>query len=267
MSALFSFPTIILIIIIIGRKHIAEIWTLLKSSIEKGWVRSVKIGKFFQIEWSNLENYQLTEIKSPNLENLDTFSKSTYHELPMIIEKAFTEKKYSKILSVNLRERIGSAPLYLYVRRLNNYFDLKVIVFMENKKLVGLIGVKELIYYLEKKFPAYNKAYKYAINISDELNLNELIELEKGIIDKFRSYRGESVILDISYIKDLFGSTLFMESFKMKQKMSKTDLTLLARFNYDFIPIIINNKYMGVLEKQRLIQEILINFVNELLRD
>ena len=158
LKILFSVPVLILLISLIFKDSIGELFKTFKTALERGWLRSIKY-RDFQIELSTLEQFRLVEISTPKFDDYEGFEKSTYNDLPDLIKETFLTKKFNKVLNVNLSRRIFRAPLYLYVRRLSDFFDLELIVFLTDKNFIGIVEVKEFIYFMENKYPHFFSSY------------------------------------------------------------------------------------------------------------
>jgi hypothetical protein len=253
------------------KKNIGELLKAFKTALEKGWLRSIKY-KDFQIELSALEQFRLVEISSPTFKSYSEFRKSGYNELFKMIENTFLSRKLYKILNVNLSQTIYSAPLYLYVRRLYEFFDLELIVFHTDMRFIGILGIREFIYFKENKYPSYFFAYHNALNKVLSKNLpvdafNDKKQIENEIINAYRKERGHSDFVDANYVETVFGNSLFTRGFELGDKVTKSDFMKIKEFPNEFIPITEDGKYKSTLEKQYMLQEVFFDICKDLLKD
>jgi len=273
-----SFPAIVLFLVILGQKHIIGLIGAIEEKLKKGEISSLKFKDLFEIEFIKIERSQLIEVSSPEMEALNTFSKSSYGVLPAIIEKAFSTRKMSKILNVDLSKNINDAALYLYVQRLSKYFDLRLLVFVNDLNFLGTIGVKEFLYVFESNRAIYKSAYEKSLasegeellHIWEEQGEANLEQRESCLIDTYNSNLiditkkydvGEKLTPET--FKGLFNQHLDAERFETRDKLAVDDLLEVLHFDSDFIPITKKGIYQGVVEKNHFVQLIIANFLQK----
>ncbi|MFY1112650.1 MAG: hypothetical protein AB3K77_13365 [Methanosarcinaceae archaeon] len=263
LEILISFPAIVLLLVILGRKHIIGLVETFKTQLEKGKISSLKIRDFFEIEFTKIENNRLTEVSPTELETLDVHEKSSLNYLPETIERAFTTGRMSRILFVDLERHINTAALYLYVRRLSEYFDLRLLVFVSGNKFLGTMGIKEFIYLMELEFPDYRVSYEHALlSIVGQESLQGK-KRESSIIEKFTLSDIEGKGLTAQLAVSLFGQNLSVERFESKDTLSVDDLLSILRIDSDFIPITKEGIYRGIVEKNHFVQLVIANFLQK----
>ena len=126
--------------------------------------------------------------------------------------------------------------------------------------------IKEFLYFIENKFPKYRFSYENATYEASSVLYEDnydIMERERQIIEKYRPERGESEILTNEKLKQIFKENISTDIFNLKDKLDKNDLINALNFRSDYIPLLKNDIYYGVVEKNHFVQLLLTYFIQE----
>jgi|GEM_PF-1964811 len=271
-SAILSFPVILLIAIILWRKEIKCLILSIITKLEHGEIHSLSLSSI-KIEFSEAiqDNSIILESIPFDNENLDFL------------------KKRRKVLEVELsKEQNNStsyAKLYYSVKYLYNSKGLKVLVFTNEKKFIGTTDVEEFLSYFEKEKPIYLQAYeqayaKFLCELANKIEgkpIPSYSSKESYPRKSFKKY--EELIKKLGPSKDESFTEKTLERLREgspkilnekdlqlteegnKKYFSTEDLLKALNFESDFIPITNNDKYCGIVEKSYIVQLIIENLL------
>lgn len=280
-KSIVSFPAVALLVIILWGKDIKNLLKELEKKINQGTVHALSVSSF---------NIEFNEAAINNPQIIGAISIDSNEDLDFL-------RKRKQVLEVDLSKKQTIANLYFSIRHLYKFKGLKFLVFTtEYGILLRTMEVEEFLTVFEQKCPIYYQAYEQAYakilfdlaNIPDEkldeslsCGEHDLVNREKVILVPSQSFNKYKEILansgknlkeeftihtlkEVSNKSDtIINQTLNLKEAKCNKCISAKDLYDALNFESDYIPVIIQGQYRGVVTKSYIVQSIIENMLKE----
>jgi hypothetical protein len=280
-KSIISFPAVALLVIILWGKNIKSLLKELEKNINQGTVHALSVSGV---------NIEFNEAAFNNPQIIGAISIDSNEDLDFL-------RKRKQVLEVDLSKIQTIANLYFSIKHLYKFKGLKFLVFTtEFGVLLRTMEVEEFLAVFEQKCPIYSQAYERAYakilislaNIPDEkldeslsCGEHDLVNKRKDILVPSQSFNKYKEILaksginlkeeftthnlkEISKKSDtVINQILNLKEGKCNKCISAQDLFEVLNFESDYIPVIVQGQYRGVVTKSYIVQSVIENMLKE----